>query len=186
VEEIYIQSRDITVIPMSGTEVLQTCKQALDLGLISQQDYDQVKENWKRAQSLKASFDAGLMDDTEYAQVKLDFLASVGLSLAKHCKGKEATEPKVAGSTTPNVSKPNTRAPVRTNQPEVPRRTSSQPDTKSEPAKDRVHASNGGRRSESRFHTGNNLPGKSMSGYSIDSGAVDAFNLMKTKSAVRQ
>jgi cofilin len=63
-------------------EALQTCKDALDGGLIGPTDYDRVKDAWLRAQSLKAAFDAGFMEERDYDKVKLEFLASLGATLS--------------------------------------------------------------------------------------------------------
>ena len=67
-------------------DALRTAKVALDDGLISQADYDAVKESvlsaqnsMLRAQQIKAGLDAGIIPDEELENVKRAFLESLSL-----------------------------------------------------------------------------------------------------------
>eukprot|EP00873_Tetraselmis_striata_P033565 jgi/Tetstr1/453829/TSEL_003993.t2 len=192
-------------------EALQTCKAALDGGLIGQADYDRVKDAWLRAQSLKAAFDAGFMSERDYDQVKLDFLASLGSVLSGGIGGASngvaAPSAAPAGHTAHSKSHHSkshhghsaakSHTPRAAPAPAAPRR--SEPPTRSAPSTEQapraapqpsarratvaVTGSGASAGSGSEWHTGKNLPGKSMSGYSVDVGSVDAFMAMKAKSA---
>ena len=61
-------------------QALLSTKAALDLGLVSQEDYDVVKSAFLRAQQLRAAVDAGLMREEDYEATKGEFLASLTLS----------------------------------------------------------------------------------------------------------
>lgn len=61
-------------------QALLSTKAALDLGLVSQEDYDTVKSAFLRAQQLRAAVDAGLMREEDYEATKGEFLASLTLS----------------------------------------------------------------------------------------------------------
>eukprot|EP00193_Tetraselmis_chui_P003719 CAMPEP_0177756282 /NCGR_PEP_ID=MMETSP0491_2-20121128/3020_1 /TAXON_ID=63592 /ORGANISM="Tetraselmis chuii, Strain PLY429" /LENGTH=277 /DNA_ID=CAMNT_0019271843 /DNA_START=37 /DNA_END=869 /DNA_ORIENTATION=+ len=159
-------------------EALQTCKDALDGGLIGPTDYDRVKDAWLRAQSLKAAFDAGFMEERDYDKVKLEFLASLGATLSGGI---------TAVRRTPLAAPPPPAAPPK---PVAPRR--SEPPTRSKPQQSAPPGSAPSSRRGSvaavaapvsEWFSGTNLPGKSMSGYSVDSGSVDAFMAMKAKSS---
>lgn len=62
------------------TEVLKTAKEALDKGLISNEDYDGVKGAFLKAQQIKAGLDAGFILEQDYEQVKAAFLNSLSLT----------------------------------------------------------------------------------------------------------
>eukprot|EP00193_Tetraselmis_chui_P008323 CAMPEP_0177766972 /NCGR_PEP_ID=MMETSP0491_2-20121128/8817_1 /TAXON_ID=63592 /ORGANISM="Tetraselmis chuii, Strain PLY429" /LENGTH=306 /DNA_ID=CAMNT_0019283437 /DNA_START=102 /DNA_END=1022 /DNA_ORIENTATION=- len=190
-------------------EALQTCKDALDGGLIGPTDYDRVKDAWLRAQSLKAAFDAGFMEERDYDKVKLEFLASLGATLS----GGITAAPKsnghhhhhhhqVPSTVAPAAPPVQAEAPVRRTplaappppaappKPVAPRR--SEPPTRSKPQQSAPPGSAPSSRRGSvaavaapvsEWFSGTNLPGKSMSGYSVDSGSVDAFMAMKAKSS---
>lgn len=56
--------------------LLQT-KAALDLGLVSQQDYDAVKNSFLQAQKIKSAVDVGLIKPEDYEATKQSFLGSL-------------------------------------------------------------------------------------------------------------
>ncbi len=49
--------------------VLRTAKQAMGEGLIGQEDFDQIKTAFLRAQQIKAGLDAGFIREEDYVQV---------------------------------------------------------------------------------------------------------------------
>lgn len=64
---------------MSGAnfQALLNTKAALDHGLVTEEDYNKIKESFLRAQELRSAIDAGLMNEQEIEQVKKDFVAMV-------------------------------------------------------------------------------------------------------------
>lgn len=56
---------------------LLSTKAALDLGLISQADFDAVKSAFLRAQQIKAALDVGLIKPEDYEETKREFLGSL-------------------------------------------------------------------------------------------------------------
>jgi cofilin len=60
-------------------QALLSTKAALDLGLVSQEDYDAVKSAFLRAQQLRAAVDTGLMREEDYEATKADYLSSLTL-----------------------------------------------------------------------------------------------------------
>lgn len=65
-----------------GRQVLDTAKAALDSGLITNSDYDSVKDAFLRAQQIKAGLDAGFIRESDYNEVKQAFLHSLRLHSA--------------------------------------------------------------------------------------------------------
>lgn len=66
-----------------GAASLRTAQQALQDGLISEADYDQVKQAFVKAQQFKAGLDAGFLGQEDYDEVKRRFLSAFcGLSIS--------------------------------------------------------------------------------------------------------
>ena len=61
----------------SSLQTLLSTKAALDLGLISQADFDAVKNSFLRAQQIKAALDVGLIRQADYESAKLEYLGSL-------------------------------------------------------------------------------------------------------------
>lgn len=59
------------------TECLETCKLALERGLITNVEYDAVKGAFVKAQQIKAGLDAGLLQQNDYERVKTAYLNSL-------------------------------------------------------------------------------------------------------------
>jgi cofilin len=60
---------------------LKTAKEALDLGLITPQDYDVVKVAFLKAQQLRAGRDAGLMREEDYVKLRDSFLSALDFTV---------------------------------------------------------------------------------------------------------
>lgn len=61
----------------SSLQSLLSTKAALDLGLITQSDFDAVKGAFLRAQQIKAAQDVGLIKPEDYEETKQSYLASL-------------------------------------------------------------------------------------------------------------
>ncbi|KAI7842449.1 hypothetical protein COHA_004088 [Chlorella ohadii] len=61
---------------------LLSTKAALDLGLISQADFDAVKNAFLRAQQIKAALDVGLIKPEDYEETKREFLGALAGGIA--------------------------------------------------------------------------------------------------------
>jgi hypothetical protein len=59
-------------------ESLITLKQALDAGLITNDDYASAKTAFLRAQQIRSGFESGLLSKADYDVVKASFLTSLG------------------------------------------------------------------------------------------------------------
>ena len=59
-------------------ESLVTLKQALDAGLITNDDYASAKTAFLRAQQIRSGFESGLLSKADYDVVKASFLTSLG------------------------------------------------------------------------------------------------------------
>ena len=77
-----------------GQQVLQTAKAALDSGLITNADYDSVKDAFLRAQQIKAGLDAGFIVESDYNEVKHAFLKSLQLHTAPAAAGALGISPR--------------------------------------------------------------------------------------------
>lgn len=62
---------------MDNLQALRNSKAALDLGLITQSDYDGVKSAFLSAQQLKAAMDAGLIREEDFEKSKSAYLSSL-------------------------------------------------------------------------------------------------------------
>lgn len=56
------------------SECLETCKLALERGLISSVEYDAVKGAFVKVQQIKAGVDAGLLQHDDYERVSGDWM----------------------------------------------------------------------------------------------------------------
>lgn len=65
---------------MSDLESLKTAKAALDAGLITQEDFDSVKEGFIAAQKLKTGVDAGLLRKEDYDNSRDAFFELMGVT----------------------------------------------------------------------------------------------------------
>jgi len=65
---------------MSDLDSLQNAKTALDKGLITQADFDSVKEGFVAAQKLKAGIDAGLLKIEDYERARDAFFELMGVN----------------------------------------------------------------------------------------------------------
>ena len=75
------------------TDSLHTAREAVEKGLISQDDYSAVKAAFLRAQQIKAGLDSGFLKPEDYQEVKRAFLQSLeSLSL-----GSPVVQPGEAG-----------------------------------------------------------------------------------------
>lgn len=64
------------------TDCLKTARSALEQQLITDNDYDQVKAAFLRAQQIRAGLDAGFIRQDDYDQIKQTFLQSLqGMSV---------------------------------------------------------------------------------------------------------
>lgn len=61
----------------STLQSLLSTKAALDLGLITQSDFDSVKSAFLRSQQIKAAVDTGLIRSEDYESVKQQYLSSL-------------------------------------------------------------------------------------------------------------
>lgn len=59
------------------TDCLKTARSALEQQLITENDYDQVKAAFLRAQQIRAGLDAGFIRQDDYDQIKQTFLQSL-------------------------------------------------------------------------------------------------------------
>lgn len=60
-------------------QCLVNTKAALDLGLVTEQDYEVVKASFLRAQQLRAALDSGMVSQEDFDANKGDYLASLSL-----------------------------------------------------------------------------------------------------------
>lgn len=66
--------------PMQELSTLRTAKQAVDEGLITQQDFEAVKQGFLNAQRIKAGLDAGFIPEEDFAAASAAFFESLGVS----------------------------------------------------------------------------------------------------------
>lgn len=69
---------------MSDLATLRTAKQALEEGLITQADFDSVKEGFLNAQRIKAGMDAGFIPGDDFAAASAAFFESLGVHSHGH------------------------------------------------------------------------------------------------------
>ena len=79
---------------MDNLQALRNSKAALDLGLITQSDYDGVKAAFLGAQQLRAAMDAGLIREDDFEKSKFAYLSSLS-TFAPHIEkpGQVAIQP---------------------------------------------------------------------------------------------
>jgi len=190
----------------SNLQALVNTKAALDLGLVTQGDYDAVKASFLEAQKLRSTIDAGLVQEGDVERVKKEFLSSLllgsagrndviqnvarGGSEAGGSSRQNSVEKQISSKKTapPPVAPPPPRAPP------VPPPIPSAPISGGIDAGKDNHAgkgSNGG-----PIPVPKNIPnlggtrsgqagGVSMSGISLSSDAVNIFYLVRSKSKYR-
>ena len=73
---------------MSDLQSLETAKTALDKGLITQEDFDSVKEGFVAAQKLKAGVDAGLLKVEDYERARDAFFELMGVTGSRSAQNK--------------------------------------------------------------------------------------------------
>ena len=82
----------------TSLQSLVNAKAALDLGLLTAEDYGRVKEAFLKAQELRAGIDAGLIEEgAQVAQAREGFVGMV-LSQRSNETGSRAVAPKAAAS----------------------------------------------------------------------------------------
>lgn len=59
---------------------METAKAALDKGLITQADFDSIKEGFVAAQKLKSGIDAGLLKIEDYERARDAFFELMGVT----------------------------------------------------------------------------------------------------------
>lgn len=86
------------------TDSLETCKLALDKGLITAEDFNTVKESFLKAQQIKAGVDAGFIDAAEYERVRDAYIANVLSTLTNPVtiNGTHSVPPSSAAPSAPN------------------------------------------------------------------------------------
>lgn len=189
----------------SNLQALVNTKAALDLGLVTQSDYDAVKDSFLEAQKLRSTIDAGLVQEGDVERVKKDFLSS--LFLGSTCEMDDMQNIGRGGSSAGASSRQNSgdkqMASRKTAPPPVappPRAPPVPPPIPSAPISGAIDASkdvetgkgsNGG-----PIPVPKNIPnlggtrgsqsgGVSMSGISLSSDAVNIFYLVRSKSKYR-
>lgn len=65
---------------LGGYEGLKDAKSALQEGLIGEDDYEDMKVAYLRAQQIRAGLDAGFLREGDYQAIKRAFLNSLNLS----------------------------------------------------------------------------------------------------------
>lgn len=78
----------------NSLQALLSSKAALDLGLITQDDFDQVKSSFLKAQQIKAAVDVGLI--TSEAAAKDEFLNTLSSNGTPSANGGSAPAPRAA------------------------------------------------------------------------------------------
>lgn len=81
--------------------VLRTSKIAMGEGLITQEDFDQVKVAFLKAQQIKAGLDAGFIREEDYVQARDSFLHSLDFRVAAHHHNGPAATPAVLAAAAP-------------------------------------------------------------------------------------
>lgn len=83
----------------ASLQSLLSTKAALDLGLVSQADFDAVKNAFLRAQQIKSALDVGLIKPEDYEETKQSFLGSlIGGGAAAVTAPAAAAAPPAAGA----------------------------------------------------------------------------------------
>eukprot|EP00890_Picochlorum_soloecismus_P004579 jgi/Picsp_1/5121/NSC_02484-R1_actin-depolymerizing factor len=189
----------------SNLQALVNTKAALDLGLVTQEDYDAVKVSFLEAQKLRSTIDAGLVQEGEVERVKKDFLSSLllrsagtnddianvarGGSIAGGSSLRDSGEKQISS----RKPAPSPAAPQPPRAPPVPPPIPSAPISGALDARkdDTGKGSNGGptlvpKNIPSLGGTrASQIGGVSMSGISLSSDAVNIFYLIRSKSKYR-
>eukprot|EP00210_Caulerpa_lentillifera_P002000 g1917.t1 len=154
---------------MSDLESLKTAKAALDAGLITQADFDSVKDGFIAAQKLKTGVDAGLLRKEDYDKSRDAFLElmGVGSSTTTANKPQVKRNSNVTTHTTPAANAPSSK-------PAAP----PPPARKPAPQAPKAPLKSSGNPKPSAASKGPT----SMSGISVNSDAVAEFNNMKSRS----
>ncbi|GMH33768.1 hypothetical protein BSKO_01602 [Bryopsis sp. KO-2023] len=84
---------------MSELATLRTAKAALDEGLITQADFNSVKEGFLNAQRIKAGLDAGFIPEEDFAQASAAFFESLGVSPQTASSGAQQARKPAQAST---------------------------------------------------------------------------------------
>lgn len=89
------------------TDSLETCKLALDKGLITAEDFNTVKESFLKAQQIKAGVDAGFVDAAEYERLRGAYIGSVLTALTSQVSIANGTHslPSSAPPSAPNSAR---------------------------------------------------------------------------------
>lgn len=175
-----------------GAASLRTARQALQDGLISDADYDQVKQAFVKAQQFKAGLDAGFLGQEDYDEVKRRFLdAFYGLSISSQDGGPGMAQAFGSGEA---AGETHSGAAARQQQPTDGGLTSGV-NMPSKPSRASAGSTNGGTNELNaipsnipslggamRKKTG---PQTSMSGIAVSDDAINLFYYMKAKSAYR-
>ena len=187
----------------TSLQSLVNAKAALDLGLLTAEDYGRVKEAFLKAQELRAGIDAGLIEEgAQVAQAREGFVEMV-LSHRSNETGSRAVAPKAAASVAhPLPPMPaaaaTSKAPAPPPPPVPPKAPPSAPPPPPmaptapvAPALPMASSATTSQKS-SRSASPGKLPkhatanaGTSMSGISISQDAVEVFYQMRLKSTYR-
>lgn len=169
--------------------MLQT-KAALDLGLISQADFDSVKNSFLKAQQIKAAVDVGLIKPEDYDSTKQSFLSSLlGVAPAAAPPAtQQSAAPAPASEAAPAPPAPRP-APVAWQLPPP------SPPAPAAPVAAAAISAASMRRSPSNPNVPTNIPkmggirkmgqGTSMSGIAVTEDAVNLFYMMRLKSTYK-
>ena len=65
---------------LGGYQGLQSAREAVNQGLITEEDYEEVKLAYIRAQQIQAGVDAGFIREEDYRVIKRAFLNSLNLA----------------------------------------------------------------------------------------------------------
>ncbi|KAL4422340.1 hypothetical protein ABPG75_008537 [Micractinium tetrahymenae] len=194
----------------ASLQSLLSTKAALDLGLISQADFDAVKSAFLRAQQIKSALDVGLIKPEDYDETKRSFLGSLigggGAATVTAPAAAAAPPPPAAAPAAPSAQAPAAPAaapeppaarlppvawslppPAPKIAPPAPPAAQQAPAPAAAPAAERRAAANPG--------VPSNIPkmggikaqaqGTSMSGIAVTEDAVNLFYLMRLKATYK-
>jgi len=179
----------------NSLQALLSTKAALDLGLVTDSDYDAVKSSFLKAQQLRAALDAGLMKEEDFDAAKAEYFAALSVQPVSGAPPLVRSQPSSNGPV-PNAAAARSVAPP---PPPPTLRVPTPAEASAPPAAGPPRASSAqGTTTLSRQSTIPKVPssipavggakpisGSSMSGISLTEDAVNLYYLIRAKSAYR-
>lgn len=182
----------------SNLQSLVNAKAALDLGLLTEDDYARVKESFLKAQQLRSAIDAGLIEEGQQVeQAREGFVSMVlGERQEQSVASSQTIGKERGGKAPPPAAPPMAKDPMlmseASSKPKAAPRSMPAPPPMPPPMQQPQSGGGGGGRAAvpknipstggSRVGTGG---GKSMSGISLSDDAVNIFYLVRSKSKYR-